>query len=277
MQIHKAVITAAGPGQTALPLQRLVDRDGDEKTALEMIIEEVDAAGIDSIGIVISPGNEDAYRNAAGSYLDRLTFLVQPEPKGYGQAVLCAKQFVGREPFVHLVGDHLYLSTQSRRCVQQLIEVATEENCSVSGVQPTNERMLPFFGAIGGRRLPQTERLYEISRVIEKPTPTLAEQELTIAGFRSGIYLCFFGMHVLTPGVIDILDTLAADRNRPIPLAEALQELANRERYLACEVEGHRYNIGVKYGLLTTQLALALSGVDRDQVLSDMVELLATR
>lgn len=277
MRIQKAVITAAGYGQGALPLQRLVDRDGIEKTALEMIIEEVDAAGIESIGIVISPGNEDAYRKAAGSYLDRLTFLIQAEPKGYGQALLCAKDFARNEPFLHLVGDHLYLSRNQHRCAQQIIEIASNENGPVSGVHPTKEKMLPYFGAIGGHRLPQTDRLYEVKRVIEKPTPTLAEQELTIAGFRSGIYLCFFGMHVLTPSVMDILESLVEEHQRPIALSEALQELALRERYLAVEIEGYRYNIGVKYGLLNTQLALSLSGVDRDQVLSEMVELLATR
>jgi UTP--glucose-1-phosphate uridylyltransferase len=277
MQIRKALITAAGPGQTALPLQRLVDRDGVEKTALEMIVEEVASAGIDSVGIVISPGNEEAYRRAAGQYLDRITFVTQPKPDGYGQAILCAKPFLEGAAFLHLVGDHLYLSNHAKSCAKQLIEVATVEECAVSGVHPTKEKMLPFFGAIGGLRLPQTDRLYEVKRVIEKPTPTLAEQELNIAGFRSGIYLCFFGIHVLTPSVIEILERMVQTEHRPVPLAEALNELASRERFLACEVEGHRYNIGIKYGLLNTQLAFSLSGVDRDRVLSDMVELLANQ
>lgn len=277
MEINKALITAAGPGQSALPLQRLVDRDGIEKTALEMILAKVGNAGIESVAIVISPGNEEAFRRAAGSHIDRVTFVTQPEPTGYGQAILCAKAFLGDAPFLHLVGDHLYLSSQSKGCVKQLIEVAAAEGCSVSGVQATRETMLPFFGAIGGVRLPQTERLYEVKRVIEKPTPTKAEQELTIAGFRSGMYLCFFGMHVLTPATLEILDRLVATEKRPVSLAEALNELADRERYLALEIQGQRYNIGVKYGLLNTQLALSLSGVDRDRVLSDMVELLASQ
>ena len=277
MEINQALITAAGPGQSALPLQRLVDRDGIEKTALEMILAKVINAGIESVAIVISPGNEDAFRRAAGSHIDRVTFVTQPEPTGYGQAILCAKSFLGDAPFLHLVGDHLYLSSQSKGCVKQLIEVAAAEGCSVSGVQATRETMLPYFGAIGGVRLPQTERLYEVKRVIEKPTPTKAEQELTIAGFRSGTYLCFFGMHVLTSASLEILDRLVAIEKRPVSLAEALNELADRERYLALEIQGQRYNIGVKYGLLNTQLALSLSGVDRDRVLSDMVELLASQ
>jgi UTP--glucose-1-phosphate uridylyltransferase len=277
MQISKALVTAAGPGQSALPLQRLVDRDGVEKTALEMIIEEVVSAGIESLAIVISPGNEEAYRRAAGGYLDMLTFVTQPKPTGYGQAILSARSFLGNEPFLHLVGDHLYLSSKEKSCAQQLIEVARAEGCSVSGVQATKEKMLPFFGAIGGLRLPQTDRLYEVKRVIEKPTPTLAEQELNIAGFRSGMYLCFFGIHVLTPMILEVLERIAKTVDRPVSLAEALNELASRERYLACEARGHRYNIGIKYGLLNTQLALSLSGVDRDKVLSDMIELLAVQ
>jgi len=277
MHINKALITAAGPGQSALPLQRLVDRDGVEKTALEMILGQVANAGIESVAIVISPGNEEAYRLAAGNYIEILTFVTQPEPTGYGQAILRARKFLGNTPFLHLVGDHLYLSSQSKGCVRQLIEVASAEGCSVSGVQATRETMLPFFGAIGVLRLPQTEWLYEVKRDLEKPTPTIAEQELTVAGFRSGMYLCFFGMHVLTSATLDILETLVAKENRPVSLAEALNELANRERYLACEIQGQRYNIGVKYGLLNTQLALSLSGVDRERVLSDMVELLASQ
>ena len=120
MQINKALITAAGPGQSALPLQRLVDRDGVEKTALEMILGKVAKAGIESVAIVISPGNEAAYRSAAGSFIDRLTFVTQSEPTGYGQAILCAKSFLGDAPFLHLVGDHLYLSSQKKRLRQAI-------------------------------------------------------------------------------------------------------------------------------------------------------------
>ncbi len=275
--IHKAIITAAGPGQNSIPMQRLVDRDGIEKSALEMIIEEVDAAGIDTVGIVIRPEDEDAYRKAAGRYVDRITFLPQWKPRGYGDAILCGREFADGESVLHLVGDHLYLSKSDQRCAQQLIQVATEAKCAVSAVQATRETMLPYFGTIGGSRLPREDRLYEVRRVIEKPTPTLAEQELTVAGFRSGYYLCFFGMHVLTPSVLDILAELSTTHDRPVPLSEALDRLAARERYLAYEISGTRYNMGVKYGLLSTQLAFSLAGVDRDRILTEMVELLSTQ
>ena len=75
MAIHRAVVTAAGEGQQTLPLQRLVDRDGCEKSALGLIVEEINSAGIDEIAIVIRPGDREAYERAAGGYLDRLTFI----------------------------------------------------------------------------------------------------------------------------------------------------------------------------------------------------------
>jgi UTP--glucose-1-phosphate uridylyltransferase len=275
MKIQKAIITAAGPGQNLLPLQRLVDRAGQEKSALELIIEEVDSAGIEAIGIVIRPGDQAGYEQAAGKYVERLTFIVQPTPQGYGDALLQARDFAGDDSFLHLVGDHLYLSSTGLSCAQQLIEVAQAEQCPVSAVQATRETMLPYFGTVAANRLPRFDHRYEIKRVVEKPTPTQAEQELTVAGLRSGTYLCFFGMHVLTASVMQIMEHLAAKLHRPFSLSEAMNEVAKRERYVACQIQGSRYNMGVKYGLLTTQLALSLAGVDRDRVLSEMVELLS--
>ena len=274
-KITKAIITAAGPGQTTLPLQRLVDRDGVEKSALEMIIEEVAAAGIEQVAIVIRDGVQDGYRAAAGKLVDRLEFIVQPEPRGYGDALLCGEKFADGDPVLHLVGDHIYLSQSSHRCAEQLIAVATEQECCVSAVQPTREQMLPYFGAIGGRRLPGHDDLFEVKLAIEKPTPTTAEQHLMNAGFRSGTYLCFFGMHVLTASVFKCLNELAATNSGPVALAEALNMVAARQRYLAFQINGQRHNIGVKYGLLHTQLALGLSGMDRDLILRELVELMA--
>ena len=101
---------------------------------------------------------------------------------------------------------------------------------------------------------------------------------------RAGHYLCFFGMHVLTPGLMGLLNQQvnAVQHNNqnniyPVHLSTALNDLCKRERMLAFEVHGQRYDIGVKYGLLTAQLALALDGKDRAEVLAQLVELLAMR
>jgi UTP--glucose-1-phosphate uridylyltransferase len=275
----KAVITAAARNQRTLPLQTLVDRDGLQKSVLCIIIEETLRAGIEDICVVVCPGDEPAYREAAGDHAGRLRFVSQENPLGYGHAIYCAREFVCDEPFLHMIGDHVYISSAAKGCAQQLVEVAEAQACAVSGVQSTRESLLPYFGAVGGQRLQGTKNLYLIERVREKPTPTEAEQSLMVPGLRAGHYLCFFGMHVLTPTVMEILhDHVQAREGRgDIQLSPVLAELAERERYLALEAQGRRYPVDVRYGLLTAQLALALSGRDREEVLATLCELLAQR
>jgi len=279
VEIKRAVITAAGKNQRTLPLQSLVDRDGVAKTALAIIIEEVLSAGIEEICVVVLPGDQAAYTTAAGKHASRLRFVEQHQPLGYGHAVYCADEFVEGKPFLLLVGDHLYVSDEPKTCAQQLVEIASSQDCAVSAVQATHESKLPYYGTVGGRLVGGVERLYEVQDLLEKPTPTEAEQKLIVPGLRAGHYLCFFGMHVLTPTVMELLREASAksDKGRPIHLTAALLKLASAEKYLAYEVDGRRYDIGVKYGLLTAQLALALEGRDRDEVLAGLVELLALR
>lgn len=275
MEITKAIITAAGKSQRTLPLQTLVDRDGVTKTALAILIEEITDAGVNEICVVISPGDQQAYAAAAGAAAGKLHFVEQAAPKGFGHAVHLGSEFIGRNPFLLLVGDHLYVSGSQKRCAQQLVEIAAAEDCAVSAVQATHESKLPYYGSLGGRLVAGRKGLYEVSEVVEKPTPTEAEQRLIVPGLRAGHYLCFFGMHVLTPAVMDILGEQLA--NGTPHLSNALAQLARHERYLASELQGRRYDIGVKYGLLTAQMALALGGHDRDEVLGNLVELLARR
>jgi UTP--glucose-1-phosphate uridylyltransferase len=279
MEIRKAVITAAGKTQFKLPLHSLVDRDGQTKSALAIIIEEVVRAGIESIAVVIAPGDAEAFRAAAGAHGGKVTFIEQPRPLGYAHAIHCAATFTGGDPFLLLVGDHLYLSHSERGCAEQLVAIARAEKCAVSAVQSTHESQLAYYGAVGGRLADATRRIYQVDTVLEKPTPTEAEQKIDVPGLRAGYYLCFFGMHVLTPAVHRILASMfeRSPGSQPsVHLRAALAQLASSERYLAAELDGRRYDFGVKYGLLTAQLALALAGEDRDEVLRGIVEQLAT-
>ena len=277
MKIRKAVITAAGRTQRALPTQTLVDRDGYQKTALQIVIQEAINAGIEEICVVVCPGDQDAYGRAAGREASRLVFVIQEDARGYGHALWCAKAFTGGEAFMHLISDHLYLSRRDKGCARQLVEVAEQENCSVSAVQATRESKLPYYGVIGGQLVHQHSGLYEVERVVEKPTPTQAEQMLIVPGLRAGHYLSLFGMHVLTPVVMDLLDEMVKSGGKNLQLSDALNQLTSRERYLALEVDGWRFDIGVKYGLLMAQIALSLAGDDREEVLTQLVELLAER
>jgi UTP--glucose-1-phosphate uridylyltransferase len=278
MRIAKAVVTAASRRQRALPLQTLIDSDGEEKTVLAIIVEEILRAGVEEVCVVVCPGDEAPYAEAADSYSNRLTFVQQREPRGYGHAVYCARAFTEGQPFLHLVGDHLYVSEGEAGCAQALVDVAQTQECSVSAVQPSHESLLPYYGCVGGRRVAGAAGLYQVDAVAEKPTPTEAEQHLTVPGLRAGYYLCFFGMHVLTPAVMEILDArVQAAGDGQVTLTEALVDLATRERYLAMESEGRRYDVGVKYGTFSAQLALALAGRDREEVLARLLELVLRR
>jgi UTP--glucose-1-phosphate uridylyltransferase len=274
VKVTKAVITAAGKNQRTLPLQTLVDRDGVSRSALAILANEITGAGISEIAVIVCPGDEAAYAAAAGPLASRMRFIPQKDALGYGHAVHCAAELTGDEPFLLMVGDHLYTSRTAESCTVQLLATAETAKCAVSAVQATHESKLPYYGCIGGVRVQGAERLYEVETVIEKPTPTEAEQKLVVPGLRAGNYLAFFGMHVLTPSVMETLGRQLAS-NSHADLSAALAETARRERYLAHELLGRRHDLDLHYGLLSTQLALALAGKDRDEVLSLLVELLA--
>lgn len=273
MKIRKAVITAAGDEHSNLPLQSVVNRDGQQGTVLRRTLDEVVAAGIEEIAIIVRPGQSAPYLSAAGTHASRLVFFEQDDPRGYGDALLRSADFVNEEAFLHLVADHLYVSRSSQTCAAQLCTVAAANECSVSAIQPTRENEIIFFGTVGGTPVAKHDRLYDVSTVVEKPTPTIAEQELIVAGQRAGYYLCLFGMHVLTPGLFDLLrqDLAESPAGGSIDLTSSLNQLAQRERYLALEMDGTRYDISYKYGLMLAQLAIALRGKDRDLILTELV------
>jgi len=269
LRIKKAVITAAGPNQRSLPLQTVIDSDGEEKSVLCILIEQALTANVEEVCVVVWPGDENRYAQAASSHAGSVRFVAQPEPLGYGNAIHCAREFVGQDAFLHMVGDHLYVNP-SRPTVQHLVEVAAAEACCVSGVQRTRESLLRRFGTVSGRPVTGKPGMYRVDTVVEKPTPTDAEQRLMVPGLRAGQYLCFFGIHVLTPEVMPLL-------GRHVSLSDVLNELARHEQYLALEDDGRRYDLGARYGLLIAQLALAFHGRDRAMVLSQLVELIADR
>lgn len=308
MKIKKAVITAAARGERLYPVADTIqkamlpaiDIDGLYKPVIQVIAEEAFASGIEEICVICAPGDGERYINAFHSLRDnlvksfkdvdwarkeaekidhlisRIQFKEQQEPLGYGHAVYCAREFVNNEPFLLLLGDYLYVSDLAeKRCAAQLIELASQENCAVSAVNPTNEHQISRYGTLTGKQEPNTRGIYQIDKIIEKPSLSTAELELQTPGLRIGYYLCFFGMHVLTPAVFDILKKQIELNGDNILLTPALQELAETERYLALEVKGNRYDLSRKHGLLRAQIALGLAGEAHDETLSTMVELLA--
>ena len=308
MKVRKAVITAAARGERLYPvadtIQKamlpVIDIDGLYKPVIQAIAEEAFLSGIEEICVVCAPGDGERYINAFTSLRDnliksyksvdwareeaekidtlisRIQYAEQSEPLGYGHAVYCAKDFVNDEPFLLLLGDYLYVSNlTSKRCAAQLIELAVQEKCSVSAVNPTIEHQIGRYGTVTGKHVANMTGVYQIEKLIEKPSLSVAELELQTPGLRVGYYLCFFGMHVLTPTVFTLLEQQIGQGSRNVLLTPILQALADTEKYLALEVKGNRYDLSGRQGLLRAQMALGLAGVAHDETLTSMVELLA--
>ncbi len=308
MRIKKAVITAAARGERLYPvadtIQKamlpVIDTDGLYKPAIQIIAEEAFGSGIEEICIVCAPGDPDLYVSAFTSLRDNLLksyknvdwaqqqaekinfllgrtyFAVQKEALGYGHAVHCARYFVSNEPFLLLLGDYLYVSAlKAKRCATQLIELAVQEDCPVSAVTSIIEHQISRYGTLTGKHIYEKPGVYQIEKIIEKPSLSIAELELHTQGQRAGYYLCLFGMHVFTPQIFELLQKHTNKNSTNIMLTPVLQELAETGKYLALEVKGNRYDLSKKHGLLRVQIALGLAGEARDETLTTLVESLA--
>jgi len=309
MKITKAVITAAARNERLYPVATtvqkamlpIIDTDGINKPIIQIIGEEAIHSGIEDICIVCAPGDEERYMenfralhttslrthhqsawaetqaSNIKNIMDRLSFVEQTEPRGYGHAVYQAKDFVGSDPFLLLHGDYLYISSLlTKRCSQYIVDLAREENCSVSAVNPTIEHLIGKYGTLTGRSHNAAEGVYQIEKIIEKPSISQAELELKTAGLRAGYYLCFFGLHVFQPSLFDFLsDEMTASNGGNVPLAPVQQKIARNEKYLALEIKGRRYDTSKKLGFLQAQIALGLAGEMRDEVLTTLIQSLA--
>lgn len=310
MQIKKAVITAAARGErlypVADPVQKsmlpIIDTDGISKPLIQIIAEEAFSSGIEEICIICAPGDEKRYVENFQSLhssllkvykhndwaelqalrikdlLERIIFKVQEKPLGYGHAVLQAKSFVKDESFLLLLGDYLYISgIKGKGCASQLIELAVKENCSVSAVNPTIEHLISKYGTLTGRPVLNNENVFQIEKIIEKPSISQAELELQTPGLRAGYYLCFFGMHVFKPIIFDFLDEYIKEKKETenILLTPCQNKLALSDKYLAMEVKGNRYDTSKKLGLLQAQIALGLAGTTKEEVLTSIIQIMA--
>jgi UTP--glucose-1-phosphate uridylyltransferase len=311
MKTQKAVITAAARNERLYPaattvqksMLPVIDMDGINKPIIQIIAEEAIQSGIEEICIVCAVGDEERYlesfqtlyntssniyhqstlaasqAQSIKNILDRLTFVVQSEPLGYGHAVYQAKDFVKNEPFLLLHGDYLSISSLSnKRCSKQIIDLAVEEECSVAAVNPTIEHQISKYGTLTGRNYKTYNGVYQIEKIIEKPSISQAELELKTAGLRTGYYLCFFGMYVFQPILFDLLSEeihTRANSGKNILLTPVQQKLSKCEKYLALEIQGKRYDTSKMFGLLQAQIALGLAGQMRDEVLTILLQTLA--
>ena len=313
-KVRKAVITAAGRGTRQYPASTavqkemfpLVDRDGLAKPVIQIIGEEAIDAGIEEICIVTQPGDERYYREyfrrmtnheardfrgkdwaileseKLGAFGERLHFAEQHTPEGFGHAVYQARDFVGDDPFLLLLGDHIYISDTKERCARQVIRVFEQYMCdAVTAVQPTVERLLHLFGTIRGKPIDANRGIYKAELIHEKPKIDYAREHLATPMLPAGNYLAHFGMHVFSPRIFDSLEYLIKNDVRErgeIQLTAAQEHLRERtDKYWAVVAQGQRYDTGIPYGLMETQLALALNGIHRTEICEAIARILATQ
>jgi UTP-glucose-1-phosphate uridylyltransferase/mevalonate kinase len=284
-QVRKAVIPAAGFGTRLFPASKatkkelfpIVDRDGVAKPAILLIVEEALGAGIEEVILIVQQEDLEGFRGlfqdqvsvenynklsrASQEYarriLDmgrRVTFVLQPLQEGFGHAVYCAREAVGNEPFLLMLGDHLYRAVGERSCARQLLAAYDEHGVSVVGLRRTPEEAIAHFGTVGGVWL-ESDRLLNITEFAEKPTPDYARANLRVPGLPDGEYLTLFGQYIVAPRVFDYLAENIAHNVRErgeFQLTGALDRLRREEGFLGLMIAGRRYDIGLPEAYVET-------------------------
>ncbi len=285
-QVRKAVIPAAGFGTRLFPATKatkkelfpIIDRDGIAKPAILLIVQEALEAGVDEVVIIVQEHDLPAFRDFfnvqvtienynklpphfqeyARHILEvgrHITFAVQKTQEGFGHAVYCAREAVGNEPFLLMLGDHIYRSDGGKSCARQLIETYDQHGLSVLGLRRTAEGQIANFGTVTGVWL--EDGTLNVTEFAEKPTIDYARTNLRIAGLPDDEYLTVFGQYVIKPEIFDILEEAIENNVRErgeFQLTSALDRLRQQDGFLGIEVDGQRFDIGIpEYYLATLQ------------------------
>ena len=284
-KVRKAVIPAAGFGTRLFPATKatkkelfpIVDRDGIAKPAILLIVEEALKAGIDEVIIVVQEPDLEAFQaffnvqvtienynklpRPSQEYAKRIleigrhvSFVIQEAQEGFGHAVYCAREAIGNEPFLLMLGDHLYRSSTEESCAQQLVEAYNKHGISTLGLRRTPEDQIANFGTVTGVWT-EDECLLTVTEFAEKPTVDYAQNNLRVAGFPEDEYLTVFGQYVIKPQIFDYLEEHIANNVRErgeYQLTSALDRLRQEDGFLGLIIDGQRYDIGLPEYYLKT-------------------------
>jgi UTP-glucose-1-phosphate uridylyltransferase/mevalonate kinase len=284
-RVRKAVIPAAGFGTRLFPATKatkkelfpIVDRDGITKPAILLIVEEALKAGVDEVIIIVQEHDLEAFRSFFNvqvtienynklprhfqEYAQRIleigrhvSFAIQETQEGFGHAVYCAREAVGNEPFLLMLGDHLYRSIGEKSCAQQLIEAYNKHGVSVLGLRHTPEDQIANFGAATGVWV-EDEHLLNVTEFAEKPTVDYARNNLRVPGLPGDEYLTVFGQYIIKPQLFDYLEEHIANNVRErgeFQLTSALDRLRQEDGFLGLIMDGQRYDIGLPEYYLET-------------------------
>lgn len=273
MKIRKAVIPSAGLGTRFLPATKTVPKEllpiVDTPT-IQYIVKEAVDSGIEDIIFVTGRGKSaiidhfDTYPELEQkleregkedllaalretSSMANIIAVRQQEPKGLGHAVLCAKDLIGNEPFIVLLGDDLVDAVPP--CSRQMIDVYEKHKKSVVALMRVSDMDVPKFGICGGH--PLAERVYMLDTMVEKPKLEDAPSNMAIVG-----------RYILNPSIFQYLEQLEPGKGGELQLTDAMERMMNVEGFLGYEFSGERYDAGDKFGFLKAGLAYGLKRME---------------
>ena len=269
-KVTKAVIPAAGLGTRFLPATKACPKEMlpiVDKPTIQYIIEEALASGIKDILIItghnkrsiedhfdFNPELELNLREHGKEELlamvkeigdINLHYIRQKEPKGLGHAILCAKSFVGDEPFAVLLGDDVVYN-EEKPCLQQLLDVYDATGASVLGCQTVPQEKVSSYGIVASEAT-EDARIFKVNDMVEKPAVEEAPSRLAV-----------LGRYVITPEIFAILEQTEPGRGGEIQLTDALKVLAKEQAMYAYDFVGRRYDVGDKQGYLEATVEYAL-------------------
>lgn len=270
MQVRKAVIPVAGLGTRFLPATKAIPKEMltiVDRPTIQYIVEEVVASGIDQIIFVTSEGKsaienhfdynfhldsvlKEKNKTILGEELNNISNLIdivsvrQKKPLGLGHAIWTARNVVGDEPFMVLLGDDMVLSKTP--CARQLLDLFEEVGESIVAIQRVPLAETSQYGIVEGEKI-ERDRTFKVSRMVEKPAPGTTDSDMAI-----------IGRYILMPDIFQILDTTTPGHGGEIQLTDALLALTKKKGMYAMEFEGTRFDAGDKMGYLKAIIAYGL-------------------
>jgi UTP--glucose-1-phosphate uridylyltransferase len=286
MKPKYAVIPLAGLASRLYPVTKVIPKallpipgkDGSLRPAVDWIVREAFDSGVEEIILIVSPRDGELIsryftepptenlETPAGERIliawnelkdlgDRLRYIYQPEPAGFGDAVLQAKEVVGSEAFVLLLGDHLYKSSVHISCVQQVLNVGVEFGKGVLGVRRRNESQIHQYGVVGVRAIPNEATIYELTDMREKPSLNAETATLRIPGNKQQ-YFCVFGIYLLPGKFMEYLENAKQQQSSAeLDLSVALRTWINTDGGFACEVAGDFLDVGTPVNFRETVIS----------------------
>jgi UTP-glucose-1-phosphate uridylyltransferase/mevalonate kinase len=284
-KVRKAVIPAAGFGTRLFPASKatkkelfpIVDRDGIAKPAILLIVEEALDAGIEEVVIIVQDADLDEFNSFFNGQITienynklprqfqeysrrildmgrRIKFVVQTAQEGFGHAVYSAFEAVGNEPFLLMLGDHIYRSTGESSCARQLMDAYQKHSTSILGLRLTPEEQIGNFGTVTGVWV-KDESVLNVTEFSEKPNLDYARTNLRVPGLPDNEYLTVFGQYIIKPILFEFLrehiDNNVRERGE-FQLTSALDRLRQEDGFLGLMIEGKRYDIGLPEYYLET-------------------------